>query len=314
MSASSVHVAIVQTHPAHLDLDGSIARVIDGASRARKEGATLVVFGESFLSGYPKWLDVARGAALWDHEPTRAAFARLRSNALRIESPESSRLAKLAAELGIFLILGAHERVDSGPGNGTLYNALLGWNPEGSLVLHHRKLVPTYTEKLVWGPGDAHGLRAAPTSVGRVGGLICWEHWMPLARQALHESGEDIHVALWPTVAGPHQTASKAYAFEGRCFVLAAGTLTRAGDLPEEFRADIEEDDDTLLIRGGSAIVGPDGEFLVEPVMDRDTIVHAELDLRRIDKERLTLDVTGHYARPDIFQFAVNRSPRGRDS
>ncbi len=153
-------------------------------------------------------------------------------------------------------MVGVTERVAAGPGRGTLFNALLTLGPDGSLLNHHRKLVPTYTERLVWGPGDTAGLRAVETPAGRVGGLICWEHWMPLTRQALHESGEDIHVAVWPTVHEMHQVASRHYAFEGRSFVLAAGGLMRASALPVEFvSAAGSEDPDAWVLRGGSAIM-----------------------------------------------------------
>lgn len=144
----------------------------------------------------------------------------------------------MARTNGVTLVMGVSERVTAGPGQGTLYNSILSYGPDGALLNHHRKLMPTYTERMVWGAGDAEGLRSVAMPVGgvsaRVGSLVCWEHWMPLARQALHESGEDIHVALWPTVHEMHQVASRQYAFEGRCFVLAAGSLMRASKLPSE--------------------------------------------------------------------------------
>ena len=136
------------------------------------------------------------------------------------------------------MVVGVSERVSAGPGRGTLYNSLLTIGPDGQLLNHHRKLVPTYTERMVWGNGDADGLQAVDTPAGRVSGLVCWEHWMPLARQALHDSGEDIHVAVWPTVHDRHQLASRQYAFEGRCFVLAAGSVMRASSLPPELEVE----------------------------------------------------------------------------
>ena len=159
------------------------------------------------------------------------------------------------------LVVGIVERVAAGPGRGTLYNAVLTFGPDGALLNHHRKLVPTYTERMVWGPGDADGLRAVDTPAGRVGALVCWEHWMPLARHALHESGEDLHVALWPTAHEMLQVASRSYAFEGRCFVLVAGSLLRASSLPPELEPhpDRVTHPDQWVMRGGSAIVGPDG-------------------------------------------------------
>jgi predicted amidohydrolase len=166
----------------------------------------------------------------------------------------------------------------------------------------------------MWGTGDAEGLRAVDTPAGRVGGLVCWEHWMPLARQALHESGEDVHVAVWPTAHEMHQVASRHYAFEGRCFVLAAGSLMRASALPPELEPHPERVTSSAqwVLRGGSAIIGPDGRYVVEPVYDEPRVLVAELDLGRIREESMTLDVTGHYHRPELFEFGV--FPTGRRS
>ncbi|MCY4526365.1 MAG: nitrilase, partial [Anaerolineaceae bacterium] len=159
--------------------------------------------------------------------------------------------------------------------------------------------------------GDGAGLRAPETALGRVGALVCWEHWMPLARQALHDAGEAIHVAAWPTVREMHQVASRHYAFEGRCFVLAAGSLLRVRDLPPGLETLPELAPDDLLLRGGSAIYGPDGAALAGPCFGEETILHAQLDLRQIAQESMTLDVSGHYARPDVFTLSVNRRRPG---
>jgi len=186
------------------------------------------------------------------------------------------------------------------------------YGPDGSLLNHHRKLVPTYTERLVWGQGDGNGVRAVdvPTPNGsvRVGGLVCWEHWMPLARQALHESGEDLHVAAWPTVKEMLQVASRHYAFEGRCYVLAAGSLLRASALPPELEAHpaIVTSEQQFVLRGGSAIIAPNGRYICEPVFDAPALLIADLDLGLTREESMTLDVTGHYSRPDVFAFEVN--------
>jgi predicted amidohydrolase len=274
---------------------------------AASQRAKLVVFGETWLPGYPAWLDYCPTAALWNHEPTKDVYAELRRNSLSLNSNEMQQLARAAIDHQLVLVIGVNERVDSGPGNGTLYNSLLTFNSDGRLVNHHRKLVPTYTERLVWGQGNGTGLNAVDTSLGRVGGLICWEHWMPLARQVLHNSGEQIHVAVWPTVHEMHQIASRHYAFEGRCFVLAAGLLMKIRDLPVQLPVAPEFSDkpDQLLLRGGSAIVGPDGSYVMAPVFDEERILMAELDLDLIDRERMTLDVSGHYHRPDLFDLRV---------
>jgi predicted amidohydrolase len=212
----------------------------------------------------------------------------------------------------VVLVVGVVERVDAGPGRGTLYNAVLTFGADGTLLNHHRKLVPTYTERLVWGPGDAHGLHAVDTPIGRVGALVCWEHWMPLARQAMHESGEDVHVALWPTAHEQLQLASRAYAFEGRCYVLAAGALLRASALPPELEPhpDIVKSPDQWVMRGGSAVIGPDGRYIIEPVYDEPRVLVANLDLARLHGERMALDVAGHYSRPDVLRLDVVRERR----
>jgi predicted amidohydrolase len=166
--------------------------------------------------------------------------------------------------------------------------------------------VPTHAERLVWGQGDGSGIEAVPTLVGRVGSLICWEHWMPLARQAMHESAEEIHVAAWPTVRDMYQVASRHYAFEGRCFVLAAGSITAGRDLPSdlELPPEVREKPETLVCAGGSCIIAPDGAIIAGPVFEREEILVADLDLGKIAEESMALDVTGHYSRPDVFQFS----------
>lgn len=300
-------VGIVQAAPIFMHLEASIQVAIEHIGAAARQGAQLVVFGETWLAGYPAWLDYCPGATLWNHEPTKEVFAELRRNSLSIPSPEAQMLAKAASDHKVVLVIGVNERVDEGPGNGTLFNSLLTFGSDGTLLNHHRKLIPTFTERIVWGQGDGRGLKAVDTPAGRIGGLICWEHWMPLARQVLHDSGEHIHVAVWPTVHEMHQIASRHYAFEGRCYVLAAGLLMRVHDLPTQLEvvSELSDKPDHLLLRGGTCIIRPDGQYLVEPVFDEERIVFAELDLKVIDQERMTLDVTGHYQRPDLFDLRV---------
>ena len=295
-----VRVAIVQAEVAP-DLADAISVTRERAREAARGGARLVVFPETWLPGYPAWLDYCRDAGLWNHAPTKKIFARMANASVVVAGEAGAALATIASELSITLVVGVTERVESGPGRGTLYNSLLTYGPDGALLNHHRKLVPTYTERLVWGTGDTTGLRAVDTPAGRVGGLVCWEHWMPLARQALHNSGEDIHVAVWPTVHEMHHIASRHYAFEGRCFVLAAGSLMRAGSLPPELES--TADPDSWILRGGSAIIAPDGSYVVEPSYGEPGILYGDLDLSRVREEQMTLDVSGHYSRPDCFDF-----------
>lgn len=304
-------VAIVQAAPVFHNLEASLALAVAHIAKAASEGARLVVFGETWLPGYPAWLDYCPGAALWNHEPTKKVFAQLRTNSVVVPSPETDTLLQAAKTHNVVVVIGINERVDVGPGNGTLYNSLLTINADGSFSNLRRKLIPTYTERMVWGQGDGANLKAVDTSVGRVGGLICWEHWMPLARQVLHDSGEHIHIAVWPAVHEMHQVASRHYAFEGRCFVLAAGLLMKVGALPNQLAVteDLSHKPDQLLLRGGSSIIGPDGKYIVESVFDEERIIFAELDMTAIDKERMTLDVSGHYQRSDLFELKV-KSPQ----
>ena len=304
-----VAVAIIQHPPVFLDLEKSVAKALTLGEEAARNGAQVITFGETWLPGYPAWLDYCSDAALWDHAPSKEVFARLRQNSVVVPGKETQLFAQLAGDHGVTLVIGVNERVETGPGNGTLYNSLLTFSADGRLANHHRKLVPTYTERLVWGQGDGGGLESVQTPWGRVGGLICWEHWMPLARQALHNAGEHIHVAVWPTVHEMHQIASRHYAFEARCFVLASGLVMRVKDLPAELGAttEVAGDVDAFLLRGGSAIIGPDGKYVVEPVFEQETIVTAELDLNAVDREKMTLDVSGHYSRPDIFNLQIGK-------
>jgi nitrilase len=312
--SNQIVVGIVQSSPVFMDLEASLVKATGLIADAAGKGATLVAFGETWLAGYPAWIDHCPNAALWNYEPTREVFARLRQNSVVVPGREAKLLSEVAADFKVTLVIGVNERVDSGPGNGTLYNSLLTFGPNGELLNHHRKLVPTYTERLVWGPGDGDGLEAVETPVGRVGGLICWEHWMPLARHTLHVSGERIHVAVWPTVNEMHQIACRHYAFEGRCFVLAAGLIMPVKDLPTEFgqSADQSVEANNLLLRGGSCVIGPNGNFIAGPVFDEETILLADLDPAAIEKEKMTLDVSGHYDRPDVFQVQLHRGSRLR--
>jgi predicted amidohydrolase len=301
LQQNSIRVAISQSAPVYHNKQASLTKALDLIQQAASKGAQLVVFGETWFPGYPVWLDVCPTAALWNHEPTKRVFAELKQNSISINGPEVTALADAAGDLGIGVVIGINERVDEGRGQGTLYNSLLTFTPDGRLANHHPKLVPTFTERMVWGNGDGRGLASVPIANARVGGLICWEHWMPLARMAMHESGEQIHVAVWPTANEMAQLASRHYAFEGRCFVLAVGLMMPTSDLPSELPHEVK---DTWVERGGSAIIAPDASYLVEPIYDREELIVADLDLTMIDRESMALDVTGHYSRPDIFTFS----------
>jgi nitrilase len=304
-----VKVAAVQAAPIYMDLAGSVEKAQTLVSDAARLGAKLVVFPETWLPGYPAWLDCSRDYAVWDHAPTKKVFARLMAASVEVPGPVTEQLAASAREHSVVLNISVNERVKSGPGRGTLFNTMLTFGADGTLAARHRKIMPTYTERLIWGKGDGASLKAVETEAGRVGGLICWEHWMPLARHALHSSGEDIHIAAWPQVKEMNLVASRHYAFEGRCFVIACGAIMKARDLPAELEAvgELAANPDAVVLNGGSAIIAPDGAVIAGPVFDEETIITADLDFSRIAEESLTLDVTGHYARPDIFDVKLFR-------
>jgi predicted amidohydrolase len=318
-----MRAAIVQHPPVFLNLELSVQRACELTAEAARQGAGLVVFPETWLPGYPVWLDDAPGAALWGHPPATALYRILSENSLAIPGPHFARLQTCARENGVRLVMGAHERA-----GGTLYNTMLFLDRDGVTYHTHRKLMPTYTERLLWGQGDGSTLEPLPTDFGPLGGLVCWEHWMPLARAALHARHETIHVAQWPSVKEMHLVASRHYAFEGRCFVLAAGTVLTRGDVLAGYRSlgaaadpagetllrQLPGDDHALLQRGGSAIIAPNGDCLAGPLVEKPGILHAELDLSLITESHLTLDTQGHYSRPDVFQLTVNIRPQANVS
>ena len=305
---SKIRVAIAQAEVAP-DLAAGLDKTRLLTRQAAGSGAKLVVFPETWLPGYPAWLDHCRDAALWDHPPVKEVFSRMAAQSVVVNGDSGKALAGIAREANVAMVVGVVERVESGPGRGTLFNSLLTYAPDGTLANHHRKLMPTYTERMVWGPGDANGLHAVDTPAGRVGGLICWEHWMPLARQAMHDAGEDIHVAAWPMVHEMHQLASRHYAFEGRCFVLAAGSLMKMSALPKELELHPDRTGEWAL-NGGSMIVGPDGKVLAGPVFEKEKVLLAEIELNKVREESMTLDVSGHYSRPDAFEFRTIKHAR----
>lgn len=314
--SDKIVAAIIQASAVTLDTPKSLEKIIALIRQAAASGARVVVCGETWLPGYPAWLDFLPEVALWGHGPSKDVFAELYRNCVTVPGDECGQLSSLAKELKITIVIGVNERVETGLGNGTIYNSLITFDIDGNLVSHRRKLVPTYTERMIWGYGDGKDIGAVETGIGRVGGLICWEHWMPLARQAMHNSAEQIHAAVWPTVHDLHQLASRQYAFEGRCFVLAAGIIMKVSDLPAHFElpAKLAAEPEKLILRGGSAIIAPDTSYLAGPVFDQETILVAEIDLNQIRREQMTLDTTGHYSRPDIFNLTINRSRPGETS
>jgi nitrilase len=291
-----VKVACVQAEPAILDLEGTLDKVAALAGEAAGAGAVLAVFPETFVPAYPssRWVRYLAGES---DSHTKGAFARLTRESVEIPGPASDRLAGVARDTGLWLALGVNER-----DRGTLYNALLVYSPSGELALHRRKLVPTNHERLVWGPGSGNGLVTIATDVGRVGGLICWENLMPLARFALYESGVEVYLAPTADDSEEWHESIRHIAREARAFVVSPCVLQRASSYPDD--VPMAEGPD-LLGRGGSAILGPDGTYLAGPLWDEEGILYAELDRSRLYEERQRFDAAGHYHRPDVFHFRV---------
>jgi nitrilase len=315
-NSDKISVAIVQHPPVFLNLNASVAEAVRFIREAGALGAQVIVFPETWLPGYPVWLDLAPKAAFWDYPPAKALYRTLVENAVTLGGEALRELRQAAAQAGAYVVMGAHERL-----GGTLYNTMLTLGPDGQEMQVHRKLIPTYTERLVWGRGDGSTLGVMATPFGNLGGLICWEHWMPLPRAAMHEKGEVVHVAQWPSAHDLHQLASRHYAFEGQCFVLAAGTYLRRGDVLDGFRSlgvpdspaweilDAMPGDD-VIHSGGSAVIGPDTSYVTGPLVDASGILAAELDPARITEGHFTLDTDGHYARPDVFRLEVDERPQ----
>ena len=299
---SPVTAACVQAEPVIFDRAGTLDRVAERTAEAAGAGAGLVVFPETFVPAYPSsvW---AKALAGWGEPGAKEAFALLHRESLELPGPDADRLGAIAREHGVWLVIGVNELDPERPG--TLYNSLLYYSPQGELALHHRKLVPTNHERLVWGQGDGRGLRAIETQLGRMGGLICWENYMPLARFSLYESGVEIYIASTADDGDAWQATLVHIARESRAFVISPCHFQRASSYPADFplRALLEGRD--VLGRGGSAILAPDGSYLAGPLYDEEGILYAELEPDALLHARQRFDPAGHYHRPDVLQLTV---------
>src|ERR671936_243373 len=297
----AVKVACVQAEPVLFDRDATIERVGELVAEARSNGAQLAVFPEAFIPVYPssRWVRFLAG---WTDGDAKPAYARLARESIEIPSPASERLGEIAREHGVWLAVGANER-----DGGTIYNALLLYGTDGELVSHHRKLVPTNHERLVWGLGTGEGLRAVDTELGRIGGLICWENLMPLARFALYESGIEIYLAPTADDGESWHESMRHIARESRSFVVSCCVIQRASSYPEDVPL---AEGDELVGRGGSAILGPDGSYLAGPLWDEEGILYGELDPMRLHEERQRFDAAGHYHRPEVLALRVTPTTR----
>ena len=307
----AVTVACVQAEPVILDLERTLDKLEDLAAEAAGNGAELVVFPETFVPVYPSssW---AKAFAGWENAGAKETFARLAQNSVAVGGPSEQRLAACARELGIWLVTGVNEVEPERPG--TIYNALLYHAPDGTLALHHRKLVPTNHERLIWGQGDGRGLTAVETGFGRVGGLVCWENYMPLARFALYEAGVEIYIASTADDGDPWQSTLVHIARESRAYVVSPSAFQRASSYPDDFALAAELEGAGVLGRGGSAILAPDGSYLAGPLYDEEGILYAELDPVRLLAERQRFDPVGHYHRPDVLRLGVSPSARAGDA
>jgi len=303
-----VRAAAVQAESAVLDVDGGAEKACRLIAEAAGMGARLIVFPESFIPVYPNGSLWGRGLSRFGAPEAKRAFARMHRNSVEVPGPVTERLARAAGEAKALVVIGVSEREAR---RDTLFNTLVFLGPDGAYLGKHRKLVPTNHERLLWGMGDGSTLGVFDTPVGRVGGLICWENWMPLARYALYAQGEQIHLAPNADDREIFLVNARNTAAEGRVFVVCAGTYLRKSRYPADF--ELKEDLAPLaeeLGTGGSAIIGPDGEFLAGPLWNQEGILIADLDLDRIPQERQLLDVTGHFARPDVLSLRFNRSPQ----
>lgn len=297
-------VGVAQLGSKLFDTPGTMERLREMVTEAQERQVEFLVFPEAFLGGYPKGLDF--GARVGSRTPEgRDDFRRYFESAIVVPGPETDELAELAANTGMTLVVGVIER-----DGGTLYCTVVYVSPDAGLVGTHRKLMPTASERLIWGQGDGSTLEVFEAAAGRYSAAICWENYMPQLRLALYQEG----VQLWcaPTVDDRDiwQTTMRHLAYEGRMFVLSACQYLTRADAPEHYDAVQGDDSETVLIRGGSVIVSPLGEVLAGPVYDERALLVADIDLGEITRGSYDLDVVGHYARPDVFELTVDTTAR----
>ncbi len=300
-------VALAQIAPVWLDKEATIQKIEKQIIDAAQEDCELIVFGEGLLPGYPFWIALTNGAE-WNSSVQKELHAHYVKNSICIEKGELDSICQLAKENQMAIYLGIIERPEDRGGH-SIYASLVYIDQEGVIQSVHRKLQPTYDERLTWAPGDGNGLQVHPLKDFTVGGLNCWENWMPLPRASLYGQGENLHIAVWPGSDHNTKDITRFIARESRSYVISVSSLMQKSDFPEgtphleKILANAPED----LANGGSCIASPDGEWLVAPVLHKEGLIIETLDFNRVLEERQNFDAVGHYSRPDVTHLQVNR-------
>lgn len=304
---NTLTIAMAQISPVWLNKAGTLKKIGSYITEAGKMNCELIVFGEALLPGYPFWISLTNGAE-WNSTMQKEMHAHYVRNSIRIEDGELNGVCKLAKEHGIAVYLGIIERAGNRGGH-SLYCSLVYIDEHGEIKSVHRKLQPTYDERLTWSPGDGNGLQVHPLKQFTAGGLNCWENWMPLSRTALYGLGEDLHVAVWPGSDHNTRDITRFIALESRSFVISVSALMSIDDFPKDtpHLERIMEHAPKILANGGSCIAGPDGEWIVKPVIYKEGLIIETIDFNRVLEERQNFDPAGHYSRPDVTQLVLNR-------
>jgi nitrilase len=303
----TLKVALSQMAPVWLDGQATLEKVSQQITLAAAEGTDLVVFGEGLIPGYPFWPDLLDGSR-FESKVQKDLFALYASQAVDIEGGQLLLLCEQAAEQGIAVYLGVIER-SADRGGFSLYATLVYIRPDGTIGSTHRKLMPTYEERLVWATGDGHGLRVHDLGEFRVGGLNCWENWMPLTRAALYGQGENLHVAVWPGSRRITEDITRFIARESRSYVISVSGMMHSDWISDQlpYAEEMRQACTGWLADGGSCIAGPDGQWVLEPQVGAEGLFYADLDIRVVARERQNFDPAGHYSRPDVTRLKVNR-------
>lgn len=300
-------VALAQISPVWLNKNETIKKVENSIIEASKEDVELIVFGEGLVPGYPFW-SALTGGAEWNTNVNKELHAHYVSNSVTIENGDLDAIGELAKQFNMAVYLGVIERPLDRGGH-SVYASLVYINQQGSIESVHRKLQPTYDERLTWSPGDGNGLQVHKLKEFTVGGLNCWENWMPLPRAALYGLGENLHIAVWPGSDHNTKDITRYIARESRSFVISVSSLMKIEDFPNNtpHLDKILEKAPQILANGGSCIAGPDGEWIVEPVLHKEGLIIQVIDFKRVFEERHNFDPVGHYSRPDVTKLSVNR-------